>query len=246
MEEIGLQFQSSQERVIDAVRRYVTQGGMRLIEECPLRKGLALLRAKPAGDRPVAASAARNPSRPSWRVSNLADLFEAYFDYYFRTQRRRALVVGPTVGRWTGILYDEKAIDCRLLRWVADQVNCRAVGFCFIENEEYSYIELAGPRVVEAFSSFLSDGAGRNFWSEQDAEPPTEGPWIAEGFLKDRYQFIPGFYDLPFLRGEKAQFACYRYSALPQLYDEAGNYPLSSFRYFYFHYAAPQHAGDLP
>jgi len=235
MEEIGLQFENQQESVIDAVRRYVSQGAMRLIEECPLRRGLALLRTKPSTANAAGASSSDAVSRGAWNSSHLAALFESYFEYYFRAQQRRALVVGPTVGRWTAILYDEKAIDCGLLRWVSAHLHCRAVGYCFIENDEYSYVELVAGRVVEVFSSFLADGGGHSFWSAAKSDQPPEDCWVANGFLKQRYQFIPGFYDLPYLRGEKSRFACYRYSALPDLYDENDNYPLSAFRYFYFH-----------
>jgi hypothetical protein len=234
MEEIGLQFQSRQENVLAAVRRYVSQGGKRLIEECPLHVGLRALKMseESADSRQTAFQDA--DARGAWRASHLAALFESYFDYYFQALLRRALIVGPTVGRWTAILYGEKAIDCRLLQQVARELNCRAVGYCFIENEEYSYMDLVGSRVVELFSSILTDGSGLNFWSAGKSDPPAQGPWIANGFLKQRYQFIPGFYDRAYVRGEKPTFACYRYSAFPDHYDETGNYPLSAFRYFYF------------
>jgi len=234
MEEIGLQFESRQEHVINAVRRYVSQAPYRPIEECPLRPGLQILRTRGAsGDTPKAARADAN-SRGSWRVSHLAALFESYFDHFFLSLRRRALLVGPTVGHWTAILYDERAIDCRLLQWLARELNCRAVGYCFVEDEEYSYIDLAGSRVVELYSSILTDGGGLNFWSAGKGAPPDPGPWIANGFFKQRYQFIPGFYDRPYLHGQKPNFFCYRYSAFPDLYDEGDNYSLSAFRYFYF------------
>ena len=233
-EEIGLQFESRQESVIAAVRRYVSQGAMRPIEECPLRPGLQVHRPAEADDAALRNLRAEAGGHTTWRASHLAALFEAYFDYYFQTVRRRSLIVGPTVGRWTALLYPEKAIDCRLLQWVAREVNCRAVGFCFVENEEYSYMDLAGARVVELFSSLLTDGGGLNFWSAIKSDPPAQALWIADGFLKQRYQFLPGFYDRPFLRGEKPSFSCYHYSAFPEHYDETGNYPLSAFRYFYF------------
>jgi hypothetical protein len=234
MEEIGLQFESRQEHVIAAVRRYVSQGGMRLIEECPLRAGMQILRTREAsGNAPRTARAEAN-SRGSWRASHLAALFESYFDYYFQTLQQRSLIVGPTVGHWTAILYDEKAIDCRLLQWMARELNCRAVGYCFAENEEYSYMDLAGGRVVELFSSILTDAGGLNFWSAGKTLPPVQGPWIADGFLKQRYRFIPGFYDRAYVHGEKSTFCCYHYSAFPDYYDAMGNYPLSAFRYFYF------------
>lgn len=235
MEEIGLQFEARQEDVIEAVRQYVSQDDRRLIEECPLRRGLKLLRVKPARKETPRSAPADEPSRATWRAAHLAALFESYFEYYFQAQRRRALLVCPTVGRWTAILYDEKAIDCRLQRAVSEALGCRAVGYCFVEDAEYSYIEFLAGRVVEISSSFLADGGGLNFWSTSNGDPPAEGPWIADGFLKQRYQFIPGFYDQPYLRGEKTVFACYAYSALPDLYNEDGNFPLSAFRYFYFH-----------
>jgi hypothetical protein len=235
MEEIGLQFESEQDRVIDAVRQYVSQGGHRLIEECPLRRGMALLRAKPVLAPAQRPGNAKNASRSPWQTSHLAAIFENYFDFYFRASPRRAVVVGPRVGRWTGVLHDEKAIDCGLLRWVAGQLNCRAVGYCFVEGEEYSYIELTGSRITEVYSSFLADGSGLSFWSAANGDPPEPGSWITDGFLKTRYQFIPGFYDQPYLRGERSQYACYRYDALPDLYEEKDNYPLDAFRYFYFH-----------
>jgi len=239
MEEIGLQFEIGQEKLLDAVRRYVSQGGMRLIEECPLRQGMKLLSSRLTMNVGASLSNTDTPAPKSrgWHTSPLNAIFQSYFDYYFRGKRRRALIVGPRVGRWTGILYPEKAIDCRLLDWVSKETSCRAVGFCFIEKEEYSYIEIASGRIVEIFSSFLTDGGGKNFWSARGSDPPPEGKWIAEGFLKNRYQFIPGFYDLPFLRGAKKRYSCYHYSAFPDLYDEKGNYPLSAFRYFYFHCA---------
>jgi len=235
MQEIGLQFEARQDKVIDAVRRYVSQGRYRLIEECPLRRGLRLFRTQTTGEDAGRPAWAAGPSRSPWPAAHLSALFESYFDYYFQALRRRALVVCPTVGRWTGVLYDERAVDCYLLRAVSEALECRAVGYCFIEDEEYSYIELAAGRVVEVSSSFLADGGGLNFWSTGNDEPPAEGAWIAEGFLKKRYQFIPGFYDRRYLRGEKPDFACYQYSALPDQYDESGNFPLGIFRYFYFH-----------
>jgi len=241
MEEIGLQFETRQEHVINAVRQYVSRGGMRLIEECPLRQGMKPLQPAAAPDEPSRTArpeAAHNP----WRASHLAALFESYFDYYFTLERRHALIVGPTVGRWTAVLYGEKAIDCRLLRWVSGELTCRGVGYCFLENEEYSYAEFASGRVVEIYSSTLMDSGGQNFWSAGKGTPPPEGPLIATGFLKNRYHFIPGFYDLPFVHGRKSTFTCYRYSVLPDLYDAAGNYPLSAFRYFYFHCAPEEDA----
>ena len=234
MEEIGLQFEAAQENVINAVRRYLSQGAFRPIEEAPLRRGMPLLRVcEPAGQ-------SARPARPetsvrgSWRASHLAAIFESYFDYYLQLENRRALIVGPSVGRWTGLLYGEKAIDCRMLRWLSTALSCRGVGYCFIENEEYSYIEYVAGRVVELFSSFLTDAGGQNFWSVAKSAVPTPGRWIEEGFLKQRHQFIPGFYDLGFARGEKASFSCYHYDSLPELYNETRNYPLSAFRYFYF------------
>jgi len=234
MEEVGLQFESPQEAVINSVRRFVSQGGRRPIEECPLRPGLQILRSRNLVAS-VSQSARTDPiSRGPWRASHLAALFESYFDYYFLSLRRRAFLVGPTVGRWTGILYDERTIDCHLLQWVSRELICRAVGYCFVENEEYSYMEVAGGRVVELYSSILMDGGGLNFWSAGNSSPPVPGPWIGGGFLKQRYQFIPGFYDRAYVRGEKSTFACYLYNAFPDCYNETGNYPLSAFRYFYF------------
>jgi hypothetical protein len=237
MEEIGLQLETQQENVISAMRRYVSQGGMRLIEESPLRHDLQLPRPAAAPEQtphpPRPATAPRN----TWQSSPLATLFESYFDYYLRLHRQRVVLVGPTVGLWTAILYGEKAIDCRMVQWLSAQLRCRAVGYCFIENEEYSYIELLAGRAVEVFSSILSDSGGQNFWSAVKTDPPPPGSWVADGFLKEHYQFIPGFYDLPFVRGRKSHFTCYPYDTLPDLYDETDNYPLDAFRYFYFHCA---------
>jgi len=239
MEEIGLQFEAAQKNVINAVRRYVSQGNFRPIEETPLRRGMQILRVSEASDESARPARSETSVRGSWRASHLAAIFESYFDYYFQLERRRALIVGPSVGRWTGLLYGEKAIDCRMLRWLSTALSCRSVGYCFIENEEYSYIEFVAGRVVELFSSFLTDSGGQNFWSVTKSAVPAQGRWIAEGFLKQRHQFIPGFYDLGFARGQKADFSCYLYDSLPDLYNETRNYPLSAFRYFYFQ-SAPE------
>jgi hypothetical protein len=235
MEEIGLQFERAQDDVVKAVRDYLERNHFRLIEETPLRRNMTVLHAQPpphGGTRH--APAASRPVRIFDKGPHLASIFESYFEYYFRTQRRRALLVGPTVGRWTGVLYGEKAIDVHLLRWLSRHLGCRGVGYGFVEEEEYSYIEFLSGREIEMFSSILADTDGRNYWSARHPEPPAEGRWIAAGFLKQRYQFIPGFYDLPFLRKQKPRFTCYRYSAFPDRYDEVDNYPLSAFRYFYF------------
>ncbi len=238
MEEIGLQFEIPQDLLIAAIRSHVSAEGRRLIEESPLRRGMTLFRCTVPPPQPAHAYA---PPRPA----DLAAMVESYFDGYFCRARRRALIIGPTVGRWTGILYDEKALDSRLLRAVSADLGCRAVGFCFVETAEtaeYSYMELRAGRIAEVFSSFLTDGAGRSFWSAYRQARPPEGALIAGGFLKERYQFIPGFYDLPFLRGQKAEFDCYRYSAFPDRYAEAGNFPLSTFRYFLFQCSPPERA----
>ncbi|MCX8036187.1 MAG: hypothetical protein N3D11_03840 [Candidatus Sumerlaeia bacterium] len=238
MEEIGLQFEIPQDLLIPAVRRHVSVEGRRLIEESPLRRGMSLFRSAAPPPQPARAYAPQ-------RSADLAALLETYFDGYFCRARRRALIIGPTVGRWTGILYDEKALDSRLLRAISADLGCRAVGFCFVETAEaaeYSYMELRAGRIAEVFCSFLTDGTGCSFWSAYRQARPPEGALIANGFLKGRYQFIPGFYDLPFLRGQKAEFACYRYSAFPDRYAEAGNYPLSAFRYFVFQCSKPERA----
>jgi len=237
MEEIGLQIERPQDDVIQAVRAFIAKSGARLIEETPLRPGMALARAQPHPRGRGPARSTSTPVRIFDKGPHLAVLFESYFEYYFRTQRKRGLLVGPTVGRWTAVLYDEKAIDIQLVRWLSRHLDCRAVGYCFLETEaaEYSYIEIQGGREVELFSSFLADGDGRNTWSARGGEPAVPRDWIAAGFLKQRYNFIPGFYDLAFLRREKAGFSCYRYNAFPDKYTAAGNYPLDTFRYFLFH-----------
>lgn len=236
MEEIGLQLETMQPSVIAALRRYVAQEGMRLIEECPLRHGLQFLQpATESSPEPTRVMRSESAVLGSWRAAHLDALFEAYFDFFFRPLRQRALLVGPTVGRWTAVLYGQNAVDCRLLRWLSRDLRCRAVGYCFVEGREYSYVEMTAGRTVEVYTTVLADATGRNYWSAIQNEPPAPGSWVREGFLKQRYSFIPGFYDLPFVRGQKSQFTCYTYDALPDLYDPTDNYPLSAFRCFHFY-----------
>jgi len=240
MEEIGLQFETRQENVIAAVRRYATQPAMSLIEESPLRPDLEISRWQAEPDRPTHGARSTATSHPESSALSLSAVFENYFQYYFRQKHRRALLVGPTVGRWTAVLYDEKAIDCLLLKWVSTEASCRAVGYCFIEDEEYSYIEMVAGRTIELYSSILADSGGKRLWTMGSSPSPVPGRWIAEGFLKQRYQFMAGFYDLPYVHGKKQTFCCYRYDAFPDLYDETDNYPLSAFRYFHFQCAEEQ------
>lgn len=236
MEEIGLQLKCPQDDVILAIRRYLSMAGRRLIEECPLRKGLPLLRAKPVPLDAYRTSRVRARAEDEVRPG-LSGLLDAYFSYFFSYQPRRALIVGPTVGHWTAVLWDEKALDCSLTRFLSAELGCRAVGYCFIEGEEYSYIELAAGEDVELYSSFLAEDDGRNYLSSRNGQVPEEGPWVTAGYLKKKYQFIHGFYDLPFLRGEKKSFACYQYGGFPDQYNEKNNFPLDVFRYYYFHTA---------
>ncbi|MBM3335376.1 hypothetical protein FJY63_12005 [Candidatus Sumerlaeota bacterium] len=240
LEEIGLQFETRQEGVIAALRRYATQPGMALNEECPLRRDLEISRGQTNSDQPTPGARSSALLHSPSSALSLAAVFENYFQYYFRQKHRRGLLVGPTVGRWTAILYDEKAIDCQLLKWVSAEASCRGVGYCFIEDDEYSYIEMVAGRTVEIYSSILADSGGKSFWSVSNNPPPAPGRWIAEGFLKQRHQFMAGFYDLPYVHGRKQAFCCYRYDAFPDVYDETDNFPLSAFRYFDFQLAGDQ------